>query len=61
MKNKEKITIAEELNKMTVKEPSGLVWLGYTFLAHLPFVFGPKYHVKYKVIDDINNLIEGRM
>ena len=55
MKNKKPLeTIEEGINKRPVKEPSGLVWLGYTFLAHLPFVFGPKYHVKYKKIDDIN-------
>ena len=43
MKNKKPLeTIEEGINKRPIKEPSGIVWLGYTFLAHLPFVFGPK-------------------
>ena len=55
MKNKKpQQTIAEGINNMQIKEPSSFWWFGYTFLAHLPFVFAPKYHVKYKIIDDIN-------
>ena len=50
----EKLTIAEALDKRIVKKPGGIWWAGYTFLAHLPFVFGPKYHVTYEVIDNIN-------
>ena len=54
MKNKEKKTVEEVINQMTIKEPNWFWWAGYTFLAHLPFVFGPKYHATYKRIDDIN-------
>lgn len=51
---KEKITIAEELNKRHYQTPSTLIWKMYALLARSPF-FGPKYHVKYKIIDDIND------
>ena len=51
---KNKVTIAQGLAERKVKIPSKLWWFGYGFLAHLPFVFGPKYHPTYKVIDDIN-------
>ena len=54
MKNKEKKTVAEVINSMSVKEPHWFWWAGYTFLAHLPFIFAPKYHPTYKIIDDIN-------
>lgn len=55
MKNKlPKETIMDGINKMQIKEPNSFWWFGYTFLAHLPFIFAPKYHVTYKIIDDIN-------
>ena len=50
---KEKLTIAEQLNKRKYKVPSSAVWFFYACLARSPF-FGPKYHVTYKKIDDIN-------
>ena len=50
---KQKLTIAEQLAKREYKQPSNFVWFLYAVLARSPF-FGPKYHVKYKVIDDIN-------
>ena len=50
---KEKLTIKEQLNKRQYKTPSGLTWAFYAALARSPF-FGPKYHVTYKKIDDIN-------
>lgn len=50
---KEKLTIKEQLNKRQYKIPSGLTWAFYATLARSPF-FGPKYHVTYKKIDDIN-------
>ena len=50
---KEKLTIAEQLAKREYKTPSGIAWFFYGVLARLPF-FGPKYHVTYKKIDDIN-------
>ena len=50
---KEKLTIKEQLNKRQYKTPSGLTWFFYACLARSPF-FGPKYHVTYKKIDDIN-------
>ena len=50
---KEKLTIKEQLNKRQYKQPSGLTWAFYAALARSPF-FGPKYHVTYKKIDDIN-------
>ena len=53
MSKKEKLTIAEQLDKRKYKTPSNIVWFFYAVLARSPF-FGPKYHVTYKVIDDIN-------
>ena len=53
MSKKEKLTIAEKLNKRKYKIPSNFVWFLYGVLARSPF-FGPKYHVHYKVVDDIN-------
>ena len=50
---KERLTIAEQLNKRKYKTPSSIAWFFYALLARSPF-FGPKYHVTYKVIDDIN-------
>ena len=50
---KEKLTIKEQLNKRQYKIPSSLTWFFYACLARSPF-FGPKYHVTYKKIDDIN-------
>ena len=50
---KQKLTIKEQLNKRKYKIPSGLTWFFYACLARSPF-FGPKYHVTYKKIDDIN-------
>ena len=50
---KEKLTIKEQLNKRQYKTPTGLTWFFYACLARSPF-FGPKYHVTYKKIDDIN-------
>ena len=50
---KERLTIKEQLSKRQYKEPSGLTWAFYAALARSPF-FGPKYHVTYKKIDDIN-------
>ena len=50
---KEKLTIAEELSKRKYKIPSNTVWFFYACLARSPF-FGPKYHVTYKKVDDIN-------
>ena len=47
-----KLTIDEKLAKRDYKKPNGLFWGVYTLLANLPFVFGPKYHPTYKVIDD---------
>lgn len=51
---KEKITIAEKLNKRQYKIPSSPIWFAYALLAGSPF-FEPKYHVEYKIIDDIND------
>ena len=50
---KEKLTIAQRLNNRKYKIPSNLTWTFYAALARSPF-FGPKYHVTYKKIDDIN-------
>ena len=50
---KQKLTIAEQLNKRQYKTPSSITWFFYALLARSPF-FGPKYHVTYKKIDDIN-------
>ena len=50
---KERLTIAQQLDKRKYKTPSGITWFFYALLARSPF-FGPKYHVTYKVIDDIN-------
>ena len=51
--SKKKLTIAEQLNKREYKIPSGITWFFYSLLARSPF-FGPKYHVTYKKLDDIN-------
>ena len=50
---KQKLTIKEQLNKRKYKIPSNATWFFYAALARSPF-FGPKYHVTYKKIDDIN-------
>ena len=54
MAKKEKLTIEQQLLKREYKTPSNFVWFLYSVLARLPF-FGPKYHVTYKKIDDIND------
>lgn len=50
---KEKLTIEQKLKQRKYKIPNGLVWFLYAALARSPFL-GPKYHVNYKIIDDIN-------
>ena len=50
---KQKLTIKEQLIKRKYKIPSNATWFFYAALARSPF-FGPKYHVTYKVVDDIN-------
>ena len=53
MKNKQQKTIEETINDLDIRKPKKIWWMGYSFLNHLP-VFSPKYHPKFKVIDDIN-------
>ena len=50
---KQKLTIKEQLAKRKYKIPSNATWFFYAALARSPF-FGPKYHVTYKLVDDIN-------
>ena len=50
---KAKLTIAERLNKRNYKTPSSLSWWAYAMIVRSPFL-GPRYHVTYKKIDDIN-------
>ena len=50
---KTRLTIADKLLKRQYKIPSNFIWFLYGVVARSPF-FGPKYHVTYKVIDDIN-------
>ena len=49
---KQKLTIREQLSKRKYKIPSNATWFFYAALARSPF-FGPKYHVTYKLEDDI--------